>query len=378
MTEQPSGDSDAARRTAPAPTGATTALATPPARSPEDEPETKGHAKSTSPRHVTREKTVPEQLSEPNPPTSTSTSISTSKPTSTPTPTPTPTPIPQPQPEPQSRQQQPQDSPQGQPSPVVSPIGQCRAPEHPNKRQAGHSQLPPAPAPGPQFFRFATNHSQQNEPRQSYDPRHYQQHQQHQPSSSQHAMPSLPPLSPLFEPYPLQGANRDQFYGILGELDPYKATPKEFIHLLVNAAIRDAEIAKALYHLNSNRINHPDAWQPPVPPNVATRQHPSHPPNQPTPGAFAPTLESPNTHTHNSVSASAPTHASQAHPALPQAQQGENSRRTRRKRKRRGGATETEAGLTNSESGAENDLRVVMYWGPQQPLPPVYPTGPQY
>ncbi|KAI1211760.1 uncharacterized protein F4807DRAFT_418933 [Annulohypoxylon truncatum] len=45
-------------------------------------------------------------------------------------------------------------------------------------------------------------------------------------------------------------------------MDPYKSSPKEFIHLLVKAAMRDEEISKAIRRLNEERIQNPSSWTP--------------------------------------------------------------------------------------------------------------------
>ncbi|KAL7622949.1 hypothetical protein AAE478_006628 [Parahypoxylon ruwenzoriense] len=55
---------------------------------------------------------------------------------------------------------------------------------------------------------------------------------------------------------------RQSYYDMLGLLDPYKGSPKEFIHLLVKAAMRDEEIAKAIRRLDEDRSRNPNLWKP--------------------------------------------------------------------------------------------------------------------
>ncbi|KAI3342229.1 hypothetical protein F4824DRAFT_194681 [Ustulina deusta] len=176
--------------------------------------------------------------------------------------------------------------------------------------------------------------------------------------------------------------NRDHFYRILGDLDPYKGTPKEFIHLLVNAAIRDGDVARALLRLDSDRINHPDTWQPAVPRAFAALQHPPRPPNQPTPGTLAPTPQPPNAYTRTSNPASQPplvappsgllaTQLTASTGSLESSLARAPAPGQQRKRKR-----DETAGLPmTSQFRAMTNSRMIMYWGPQQPPPPVYVNG---
>ncbi|KAI2473227.1 hypothetical protein F4781DRAFT_380982 [Annulohypoxylon bovei var. microspora] len=72
---------------------------------------------------------------------------------------------------------------------------------------------------------------------------------------------------------------RKSYYEILGEMDPYKGSPKEFIHLLVKAAMRDEEISKAIRRLNEERLQNPSSWTPvrPQDPSALERRHSSQP-----------------------------------------------------------------------------------------------------
>ncbi|KAI1107087.1 hypothetical protein F4804DRAFT_298500 [Jackrogersella minutella] len=67
-------------------------------------------------------------------------------------------------------------------------------------------------------------------------------------------------------------------------MDPYKGSPKEFIHLLVMAAMRDEEISKAICRMNEERIKNPSSWQPVRPHGLSTLGGQSRPQqNQPLP-----------------------------------------------------------------------------------------------
>ncbi|KAI1454493.1 hypothetical protein F4805DRAFT_439332 [Annulohypoxylon moriforme] len=89
---------------------------------------------------------------------------------------------------------------------------------------------------------------------------------------------------------------RNSYYNILSELDPYKGTPKEFIHLLVKAAMRDEEISKAIRQLNEEKLKNPSSWTPtrpqylnspeaqlPLPPNHQSGTPDQRPTQQPQP-----------------------------------------------------------------------------------------------
>ncbi|RYC59932.1 hypothetical protein CHU98_g6290 [Xylaria longipes] len=145
-------------------------------------------------------------------------------------------------------------------------------------------------------------------------PRKERRPSQHQPSPllplppppppQQQQQPPQPPPPPFHPYYSLTPeTSRDRFYNILGELDPYRTTPKEFIHLLVHAATRDGEIAQALLRLNSDRINYPSTWRPPLPPNFAYQPPPPPPhfPSQPSPATSTPISYPPNAHTNTSA-----------------------------------------------------------------------------
>ncbi|KAI2606091.1 uncharacterized protein GGS25DRAFT_373264 [Hypoxylon fragiforme] len=70
----------------------------------------------------------------------------------------------------------------------------------------------------------------------------------------------------------VEDQRRQSYYDMLSEMDPYKGSPKEFIHLLVRAAMRDEEVSKALHRMNDERIQNPASWQPLNPP--WNQQHP--------------------------------------------------------------------------------------------------------
>ncbi|KAI0856414.1 hypothetical protein F4860DRAFT_492966 [Xylaria cubensis] len=178
-----------------------------------------------------------------------------------------------------------------------------------------------------------------------------QQQQQQQPQQDFHPYYSLAP-NPI----------NNQFYDILGELDPYRHTPKEFINLLVYAATRDSEIAQALVRLNSDRIKNPSTWQPHLPPNTIMQPtSPSQFSSQPWPGTSAPISHPP------SISATPPPiheyETSLIHP---------------RKRKRNEAAeqhAEQHAASTPATSRFRvNCHRMVMFSGPQEQPPPAAHT----
>ncbi|KAI1434289.1 hypothetical protein GGR50DRAFT_695231 [Xylaria sp. CBS 124048] len=132
----------------------------------------------------------------------------------------------------------------------------------------GYPQKEPAPGAVP-----SVNANQQTIQNQSKPA----QQQQHTPQPSQQRdFPSY------YNPVP--ELNSDRFYRILTELDPYRATPQEFIHLLVHAAVRDVEIAHTLFRWNDDRINHPECWKPPVPPGFTVPQPAATSIKQPQPG----------------------------------------------------------------------------------------------
>ena len=75
------------------------------------------------------------------------------------------------------------------------------------------------------------------------------------------------PIYPAAPPSPVQdvlGRNtrRAELYNILAALDPYKATPKEFIHLLVAGALDNEGISRAIYKMHDDRLRNPHTWQP--------------------------------------------------------------------------------------------------------------------
>lgn len=51
---------------------------------------------------------------------------------------------------------------------------------------------------------------------------------------------------------------RQSYYNILADMDPYRGSPKEFIHLLVKAAMRDEEISKAIRRMAEDKARNPD------------------------------------------------------------------------------------------------------------------------
>ncbi|KAI0451057.1 hypothetical protein F5B21DRAFT_488447 [Xylaria acuta] len=223
------------------------------------------------------------------------------------------------------------------------------------------------PTPGPQ-------QQQRGKPRQqpAILPRHppplapaptsarKQTNKDRQPSPPQRQQPPLQPPPPHFHPYYslTPETTSDQFYDILRELDPYRTTPKEFIHLLVHAATRDGEIAQALVRLNSDRIKNPSTWQPPLPPTFAAQPPaPSHFPSQPWPGTATPISHPPNVHTSTSA---APVSAQEYATSL-----------IHPRKRRRIEAAEQHAAPTPATSRFRvNCHRMVMFSGPQQPPPP--------
>ncbi|KAI1344933.1 hypothetical protein F5Y15DRAFT_12176 [Xylariaceae sp. FL0016] len=79
---------------------------------------------------------------------------------------------------------------------------------------------------------------------------------------------------------------RQRLYDLLGELDPYRATPKEFINLLVSAAMRDEETAQSIHRMNADRLHNPRLWTPVIPPHLRSQ------PGQPgQPGQIQPQQE---------------------------------------------------------------------------------------
>ncbi|KAI8953555.1 hypothetical protein F4801DRAFT_120682 [Xylaria longipes] len=201
-------------------------------------------------------------------------------------------------------------------------------------------------------------------------PRKERRPSQHQPSpllplppppppQQQQQQPPQPPPPPFHPYYSLTPeTSRDRFYNILGELDPYRTTPKEFIHLLVHAATRDGEIAQALLRLNSDRINYPSTWRPPLPPNFAYQPPPPPPhfPSQPSPATSTPISYPPNAHTNTSA-APPPADEHATPPIHP------------RKRKRNEAAGQHAAPTPAKSRFKVNCNRMIMYLGPQQ-LPP--------
>ncbi|KAI0440677.1 hypothetical protein F4803DRAFT_462760 [Xylaria telfairii] len=174
------------------------------------------------------------------------------------------------------------------------------------------------------------------------------------------SQPQPQPQEQHFHPYYslTPETNRDRFYNILNELDPYGTTPREFIHILAHAASRDQQIAEALFRLNRDRINNPNTWHPPTPPI---------PPYFAWSGAPIPTNHPPNAFFANMFAAPLPGQEDATPPVRP------------RKRQRNEGAeqhaTPTPA---TSRSGANSQKnRMVMYPGPQPPPPVPYPGQPQ-
>ncbi|KAI1745062.1 hypothetical protein F4680DRAFT_404135 [Xylaria scruposa] len=193
----------------------------------------------------------------------------------------------------------------------------------------------------------------------SEEPQPSQRHQSSPPPlpsqqpSQQPPQPPQPP-PPDFHPYYSLVGNEvhNQFYDILGELDPFRQTPKEFINLLVYAATRDREVAQALIRLNSDRIMNPSTWQPHLPPSFTTQ--PTSPPHaQPWP--------SPN------------THATMSTPPLP-IHEDATSLLHPRKRKRNEAAEQHVASTSATSRFRVNCHRMVMFSGPQQPPPPATHT----
>ncbi|GAP84646.2 hypothetical protein SAMD00023353_1101830 [Rosellinia necatrix] len=240
----------------------------------------------------------------------------------------------------------------------------------PTHTPAHHPQLFSAPAS--QSIPPTTNHTQRQSqayPQQHshqerfYHPSPQQQQQQQQQHHHYHHHPPLPP--PSSHTY-IPDDGRDQFYRILGELDPYRVTPKEFIHLLVHAAVRDPEIADGLFRLNSDRINNPNTWRPPAPPNFATQTPPYHPPPSNSSTTIPPASANASTRTQMGASSG----------PLAQPDQSTASLAAQRKRKRDGGdGVHTTTTPTTSEFGI-GVPRMVMYCGPQQPPPPLAHTEP--
>ncbi|KAI1502834.1 hypothetical protein F5X99DRAFT_377692, partial [Biscogniauxia marginata] len=91
---------------------------------------------------------------------------------------------------------------------------------------------------------------------------------------------------PLYRPH--QDMKRNQLYAMLGALDPYRVTPKEFIHLLVEAGLHDEDIYRSIYRMNEERLQNPQYWNPvrglPGPgqplPQPYQQQQPPPPPQQ--------------------------------------------------------------------------------------------------
>ena len=79
---------------------------------------------------------------------------------------------------------------------------------------------------------------------------------------------------PAAPPFPLQqyatpendilvrNTRRAELYNLLAALDPYKATPKEFIHLLVAGALDNEAISRAIYKMHDDKVRTPHTWQP--------------------------------------------------------------------------------------------------------------------
>ncbi|KAI1756386.1 hypothetical protein F4782DRAFT_486006 [Xylaria castorea] len=175
--------------------------------------------------------------------------------------------------------------------------------------------------------------------------------------------PQPPPLD--FHPYysVMSETTHNQFYDILRELDPYRNTPKEFIHLLVHAATRDEEIAQALVRLNNDRINNPSTWQPHLPPSFAAQPPlPVQFPSQPWPGTSSPVYETSNADASMSA-------------APPPAQEYATSLIHPRKRMRNEAAEQHAAPTPATSRFRVNCHRMVMFSGPQQPSPPSTHTG---
>ncbi|TRX97210.1 hypothetical protein FHL15_002004 [Xylaria flabelliformis] len=201
--------------------------------------------------------------------------------------------------------------------------------------------------------------SEEHQPYQPYQasPPPSQQQQQQQPQPQQEPPPDFHPYYSL-TPDPIN----NQFYDILGELDPYRHTPKEFINLLVYAATRDSEIAQALVRLNSDRVKNPSTWQPHLPPNMIMQPtSPSQFPSQPWPGTSAPISHPPNTHA--SIS-----------PTPPPIHENETSLIHPRKRKRNETAEQHAASTPATSRFRVNCHRMVMFSGPQEPPPPATHT----
>ncbi|KAI1484898.1 hypothetical protein F5X96DRAFT_662398 [Biscogniauxia mediterranea] len=116
----------------------------------------------------------------------------------------------------------------------------------------------------------------------SQQPQQAQQVQQgHQAPSPQTAPRPPPPPPPNPHAYPSfaqqQEARRQHLYAVLGDLDPHRSTPKEFIHLLVEAGMRDGEIAESIYRMHEYRLRNPHCWTPVsarfAPPPQQQQQH---------------------------------------------------------------------------------------------------------
>ncbi|KAI1156452.1 hypothetical protein F4825DRAFT_296352 [Nemania diffusa] len=191
------------------------------------------------------------------------------------------------------------------------------------------------PTTTPQYTGLAPNQPQQ-----------LQQQFQH---ISPHPPPPPPPVHPFSNPIAEAGL-RDEFYGILGELDPYRVTPKEFVHLLVHAAVRDGEVAQALRRLNYDRVNSPGTWHPPAARNLTTPPYPNQPITS-IPGAQA--------------RGNPP-----APPSVPGQQTAASLTSPRPPKRRRGEAARDQSKDLNP--------KIIIYQGPPQPPPPPPPPFPHY
>ncbi|KAI0201943.1 hypothetical protein F4808DRAFT_89317 [Astrocystis sublimbata] len=192
-------------------------------------------------------------------------------------------------------------------------------------------------------------------------PSYQQQQQPSQPQPQPQPTPQQAPPPPNFHPYYslMPETSRERFYDILSGLDPYRSTPKEFIHLLVHAATRDREIADALIRLNHDRIHNPSTWRPTAPPNFAAQPLP---PNQ-APGSGRPVAPQPPPPPPPHQAFGQPLSGT---PAAPSPAQEGTARPRKRKRK------EANAGPK------PNWRRTIMYMPPHQaPQTRVPPAQPQ-
>ncbi|KAI3326239.1 hypothetical protein HD806DRAFT_520879 [Xylariaceae sp. AK1471] len=273
-----------------------------------------------------------------------------------------------------------------QPVPAAPTPEHNRSPQQPTQ-QAGQEQF--------HLVRFATNYGVPNQQQPQPYPQQQQQQQQQQPFSQHQPYSHQPPPPPAFQSPlpPINDPLRNQFYDILGELDPFKATPKEFIHLLVHAAVRDGEIARSLFRLNHDRLQYPQFWRPPVPPDMAAQPKPgistpaplpsntykgpvlrssapAAPPSAATPatpsGTPADTPTSAPTGVPANASIGAPASASTDALAPSPAQKIVSAPESTLKRKR--DSSDGQKSVPHPTSRMGMGPPIVMYWGPQEQL----------